>query len=481
MSDTVGRSWYTKYRPVTMEEYQGLEIKNIVAKRFKSRENMPHVIMISGKRGCGKTTFARIITKYYMCENPHPDGTPCEECQTCQDINERLINSDSSLGCDAIGIMEVDATINNGKTSIQDILDDAIEPPLIGDFKVIIFDECHELSRAAQNSLLKTIEDVPEHLIVIFATTNPEKVLPTIMSRCQLKLEARRQSVEDMAERLKKISELEGLKVSMEALRVISKLGERIPRECINLLESVATSNDGEVTVDTVTSTLGMQTSEVYFEFYNAANKGLEDILAFVRNIAGDDKQSETFVNGLIKFTFDSMYIKHGISLEDYTLEQIKAVKELFKLYDTNDFDMLLQILDDMSKQYSTLSGQGNLELLLTTTAMRVSKIKLLASGLNTTASDAIKENKISLYEHAKKLKENMGNADMLDESTLEVEDLQSEFSGLKQVENSAGLLDSKLFNIEPEEETEETLPEPVENDDSKSRVDSILDSFFDE
>ena len=481
MSDTVGRSWYTKYRPVTMEEYQGPEIKNIVAKRFKSRENMPHVIMISGKRGCGKTTFARIITKYYMCENPHPDGTPCEECQTCQDINERLINSDSSLGCDAIGIMEVDATINNGKTSIQDILDDAIEPPLIGDFKVIIFDECHELSRAAQNSLLKTIEDVPEHLIVIFATTNPEKVLPTIMSRCQLKLEARRQSVEDMAERLKKISELEGLKVSMEALRVISKLGERIPRECINLLESVATSNDGEVTVDTVTSTLGMQTSEVYFEFYNAANKGLEDILAFVRNIAGDDKQSETFVNGLIKFTFDSMYIKHGISLEDYTLEQIKAVKELFKLYDTNDFDMLLQILDDMSKQYSTLSGQGNLELLLTTTAMRVSKIKLLASGLNTTASDAIKENKISLYEHAKKLKENMGNADMLDESTLEVEDLQSEFSGLKQVENSAGLLDSKLFNIEPEEETEETLPEPLENDDSKSRVDSILDSFFDE
>ena len=337
------------------------------------------------------------------------------------------------------------------------------------------------MSRAAQNSLLKTIEDVPEHLIVIFATTNPEKVLPTIMSRCQLKLEARRQSVEDMAERLKKISELEGLKVSMEALRVISKLGERIPRECINLLESVATSNDGEVTVDTVTSTLGMQTSEVYFEFYNAANKGLEDILAFVRNIAGDDKQSETFVNGLIKFTFDSMYIKHGISLEDYTLEQIKAVKELFKLYDTNDFDMLLQILDDMSKQYSTLSGQGNLELLLTTTAMRVSKIKLLASGLNTTASDAIKENKISLYEHAKKLKENMGNADMLDESTLEVEDLQSEFSGLKQVENSAGLLDSKLFNIEPEEETEETLPEPVETDDSKSRVDSILDSFFDE
>lgn len=481
MSDTVGRSWYTKYRPVTMEEYQGPEIKNIVAKRFKSRENMPHVIMISGKRGCGKTTFARIITKYYMCENPHPDGTPCEECQTCQDINERLINSDSSLGCDAIGIMEVDATINNGKTSIQDILDDAIEPPLIGDFKVIIFDECHELSRAAQNSLLKTIEDVPEHLIVIFATTNPEKVLPTIMSRCQLKLEARRQSVEDMAERLKKISELEGLKVSMEALRIISKLGERIPRECINLLESVATSNDGEVTVDTVTNTLGMQTSEVYFEFYNAANKGLEDILAFVRNIASDDKQSETFVNGLIKFTFDSVYIKHGISLEDYTLEQIKAVKELFKLYDTNDFDMLLQILDDMSKQYSTLSGQGNLELLLTTTAMRVSKIKLLASGLNTTASDAIKENKISLYEHAKKLKENMGNADMLDESTLEVEDLQSEFSGLKQVENSAGLLDSKLFNIEPEEETEETLTEPVENDDSKSRVDSILDSFFDE
>ena len=137
--DDIGRSWYTKYRPKTMEEYSGPTIKNIVAKRFNKRSNMPHVIMIYGNRGCGKTTFARIISKYYLCENPHEDGTPCEECEMCQAINEILISGESTQ-VECPGVTEIDATVMNGKDAIQEVLDDAIQAPIYTQYKVLIVD-----------------------------------------------------------------------------------------------------------------------------------------------------------------------------------------------------------------------------------------------------------------------------------------------------------------------------------------------------
>jgi len=138
MATEMDRSWYTKYRPKTMEEYSGPTIKKIVEQRFKKREDMPHVIMIEGTRGCGKTTFARIISKYYLCENPNEDGTPCEQCQTCQELNELLVAGET--GVEVPGVTEVDATTANGKEAIQEIIEDAIVAPMYTEYKIIIFD-----------------------------------------------------------------------------------------------------------------------------------------------------------------------------------------------------------------------------------------------------------------------------------------------------------------------------------------------------
>lgn len=473
MSDEVEKSWYTKYRPTTMEEYSGPAIKDIVSKRFKTRSAMPHVIMIHGNRGCGKTTFARIITKYYLCSNPHEDGTPCEECEMCKAINEILI-AGNSTEVECPGVQEIDATIMNGKEAIQDVLDDALQPPIYTPYKVLIIDEVHAVSPAAQNSMLKIIEDIPSHLVVIFATTNPEKVLGTIKSRCQLTLEARKQSVKDMANRLMQISKKEGLTVSMQALQIIARQGNRVPRECINLLESVAKTYDGVVSVDNIKKLVGGVSSDLYMEYFKAANESLGATLLFIRKLRDNDVKLADFVSGLAKFVLESMYIKHGIALDEYPLDYTKSVKELFEMYNSNDFDMLLQVIEYLSNNL-TVDDDAKNELLLTTTAMRISKIELLANGLADEAEHAIVENKISLYEHSKKLKVN--NDEIAEQLKMDVtpEDIKQSFDDIRQVANTAGLLDNATLtyiDIQPADD----------NEDKKENLNlgKEIDDFFD-
>lgn len=474
MEEEVGKSWYTKYRPLNMQDYLGDSIKNIVQKRFTKRSNMPHVIMIHGNRGCGKTTFSRIISKYYLCSNPKEDGTPCEECEMCQSINEILIGGESGQ-VECPGVTEIDATVMNGKEAIQEVLDDAMQQPVYSQYKVLIIDEVHMVSNAAQNSMLKIIEDIPSHLVVIFATTNPEKVLQTIKSRCQLTLEVRKQSVQDMSKRLMYISEREGLTVSKEALEILSRKGNRVPRECINLLEGVAKTYNGEITVDNVKDYLGGVSSDLYMEYFSAANKSLSDILLFIKTLRDNDVKLNDFVSGLMQFTLDSMYIKHGISLEDYPTDYIKSIKQLFEMYNSSDFDMLLQILEYLSNNLTAEDNAKN-EVLLTTTAMRIGKIELLANGLANEQHQAVAENKVSLFEHSKKLKVNNETVAEQLKYDLTQQDINDTFDGVRQVANTQNLLDSiEVPEIEPVEKTDDT--EPNKNVSLGNNIDSFFDN----
>ena len=469
MAEELEKSWYTKYRPKTMEEYSGPTIKRIVAKRFTKHSDMPHVIMIHGSRGCGKTTFARIISKYYLCLNPHEDGTPCEECEMCQSINEVLIGGESSQ-VECPGVTEVDATTANGKEAIQDVIDEALQAPIYGEFKVIIFDECHMITQQAQNSLLKIIEDIPPHLVVIFATTDPQKVLQTIKSRCQLTLEARKQTVSDMAHRLLEISQMENLTVSQEALEIIARKGNRVPRECINLLEGVAKTYDGQITVANVREHLGGVSSELYMEYFTSANSSLSKILMFLKKLKDNDTKYSDFVKGLTGFVLDSMYIKHGISLEDFPVDYVKSVKQLFDMYNSSDFDMLMQVIESLSNQLTNDDDTKN-ELLLITTAMRISKISLLANGLANEQEEAIIENKISLAEHSKKLKETNINELEQDKIEINAAELNDTIGDIVQVANSQGIMDGITLPEINYEETEDT-----NNETSDDSIDDELD-----
>ena len=476
MADEVEKSWYTKYRPRTLEEYSGPVIKGIIEKRFTKRENMPHVIMIQGNRGCGKTTLARILSKYYLCMKPNEDGTPCEECEMCTSINDILIDG-KSTEMECPGVTEVDATIMNGKDAIQEILDDAIQPPLYSQYKILIIDETHMVSQAAQNSMLKILEDIVPHLVVIFATTNPEKVLQTIRSRCQLTLEARKQTVEDMSNRLMQIAEMERLTGSKEAVEIIAKKGDRVPRECINILENVAKTYNNEVTTANVRDYIGGIASDMYMKYFKCANKSLSEILQFVRNLRIEDIKIDDFVKGLTGFVLDSMYIKHGIALEEYPVDYVKSVKNLFDMYDSSDFDMLLQLVEYLSNQITNDDTNKN-EMLLVTTAMRISKIDLLANGLANEQKEAIAENRISLVEHHKMLKANNEEALEASKMDMDIREIKEEFGDVHQVANTANMLEQLQMDLPGMIKLDSSEEDDAEGDEGLG-LDTELEEFL--
>lgn len=426
------KAWYRKYRPVTMDDYMGDDIKKIARARFTSPEKRPHVIMIHGSRGCGKTTFARIISKYYLCENPKENGEPCEECATCQDINDMLISGES--GSQVEGVTEIDATQTNGKDAITEIMADAIIPPTFTQYKVLILDECHMITTQAQNALLKLLEDIPSHLVVILATTDPEKVLPTISSRCEIKLEVKKHSIDSLAARLKYIAEQEGLTTSTEALKVIAKKAGRIPREAINLLEHLAKSNGNKVLIETVRE-LQTNTTDLYLAFFKAANKSLEDTLIFVRKLKNEDDGIRAFIEGLPRFVLDCLYIKHFVDTGDFTDDQVKAVKEIYKTYTSKDFDMLLQIVE--STLFHCSKDEDKNELILTTLAMRIGKIGVLSSGgLTDEFLLAEKENRRSLTEYHKSIAAEIEarNDRAIESSNPSIEDASRVLKDIKEV-----------------------------------------------
>jgi DNA polymerase-3 subunit gamma/tau len=308
----------------------------------------------------------------------------------------------------------------------------------------------------------------------MFCTTNPEKVLQTVKSRIQLTIDVRKQSIQDMAKRLMQISEMEHLTVSQEALEIIARKGDRVPRECINLLENIAKTYDGQVTIDNVKKELGSVTSEIYMEYFRAANRSLSDILLFVKKLKDNDTKLNEFTSGLMGFALDSMYIKHGISLEEYPADYIKQVKELFEMYNSSDFDMLLQILENLSKNLTAEDDSKN-EVLLVTTAMRISKINLLANGLANEQKESIAENKLSLFEHSKKLKANNETISEKLKMDLGLDNIKESFEDVTTITDTAGLLDSiELPELKPMEKVEDTKS-------NKESIGSDVDNFFDD
>jgi len=393
MEDT--RAWYRKYRPSDLSDYIGEDIRGIVENRFTKEENRPQVIMVQGERGCGKTTFARLISKYYLCES-QVDGHPCGVCEVCSEINDKLINGEA--GTEIFGVREVDATVVNGKEAIQEVMEDALMAPIYTKKKLIIFDEVHMVSQQAQSSLLKLIEDIPPFLVCIFATTNPEKVLNTIHSRCNLTIDVRKKTVDEMAERLKFIAEKEGLITSMEALKIIAKKADRVPRNSINLLEDIAKTYSNQVTVDSVRKKTGDVDSQLYIGFFEAAHDSLDGILNYNKLLKETETAYDKFLSGLTRFTLDSLYIRHGINMEDFPKEYLSKVSKLFEFYGANEFDTLLELLSEASKTIS--SDDNRNELTITTTALKIGKLNLLANGLSRESVTAERENKRSIKEY---------------------------------------------------------------------------------
>lgn len=379
-----------KYRPVSLDDYMGEETKLKIRNRLKDEKNFPQTILLHGTRGTGKTTLARLIAKEYLCLD-RKDGRACGVCEMCQSLDEELINAE--FGASTLGVREVNVGTENGKEAMESLLDEMVQQPSFAyRYSIFILDECHMMTRPAQNALLKVLEEPPAHLCVILATTEPDKMLGTIRDRCQLRVKMRPATTEDLMARLEYICRQEGIRTSKEALKMITVSCKKNPRDCIMTLESVAKNFDNDCTIKNVMAERGELETAIYADYIRCANSSdpIADTLRFCDRLDGIGVTPIEFISGLSDFVIRCISAKHGIGIEDMTQEMADAAKELFSSYKSDEVDTILQIMEHANRMAALNEKMGQLTLL--NTAMRISKVKLLAVGLQRVEVETVHE-----------------------------------------------------------------------------------------
>ncbi len=245
-----------KYRPATFDTVVGQKALIVTLKNAILTGKLAHAYLFCGPRGVGKTTCARIFAKSINCEHLTPEGEACNECESCRAFNEQR----------SYNIHELDAASNNSVDDIRELIDQVRIPPQIGRYKVFIIDEVHMLSTAAFNAFLKTLEEPPRHAIFILATTERHKVLPTILSRCQI-YDFTRIELTDIVEHLAKVAAKEGVTAEEAALHIIAQKADGGMRDALSLFDQMVSYTQGNVTYQGVIGSLNILDYDYYFRF----------------------------------------------------------------------------------------------------------------------------------------------------------------------------------------------------------------------
>lgn len=291
---------YRKWRPKTFDEVKGQDAIVTTLKNQIISGRIGHAYLFCGTRGTGKTSVAKILARAVNCPNV-ADGNPCNECETCKNIL-----SESSMN-----VIEIDAASNNGVDNIRDIKEQVQYPPTEGRYKVFIIDEVHMLSIGAFNALLKTLEEPPEYVIFILATTEVHKIPVTILSRCQ-RYDFKRIPVDTIVERLKELTSAEGIELEDRAYAYIAKSADGAMRDALSLLdECVAFHPEGKLTYDQVLEVLGTADTTTFARLFNAvaAAKSV-DALEVIEEAVNEGKELSQFATDFLWFMRNLLVLK---------------------------------------------------------------------------------------------------------------------------------------------------------------------------
>ena len=353
-----------KYRPMSFDTVVGQQALTTTLKNAVKSGKLAHAYLFCGPRGVGKTTCARIFAKAINCQNPTAEGEACNECESCQSFNEQR----------SLNIFELDAASNNSVEHIKTLMEQTRIPPQLGKYKVFIIDEVHMLSTAAFNAFLKTLEEPPAHVIFILATTEKHKILPTILSRCQI-YDFERMTVANTVSHLKSVAEREGIKYEDEALAVIAEKADGGMRDALSIFDQAASFCQGDITYQKVIEDLNVLDSEYYFRLVNfSLENKVSEAMVLLNDIINKGFDGGLLIQGLARHVRNVLMAKDAqtLPLLEVSEQQRKRYQEQAQLCPTPFLYKALQLMNQCDINYRQSS---NKRLLVELTLIEVAQI----------------------------------------------------------------------------------------------------------
>ncbi len=335
---------YRKWRPVSFEDVKGQDPIVQTLKNQITSQRIGHAYLFCGTRGTGKTSIAKIYARAVNCEHP-VDGSPCNQCPSCRAI----------LAGSSMNVVEIDAASNNGVENIRDIREQVQYPPTEGRYRVYIIDEVHMLSIGAFNALLKTLEEPPEYVIFILATTEVHKIPITILSRCQ-RYDFKRISLETIADRLRELTQAEQIQVEDKALLYVAKAADGSLRDALSLLDQCVAFHYGKLlTYENVLEVLGAVDTEVFSRMFGAVAEGrTKDCIHILEEIVIQGRELGQFVTDFIWYIRNILLIQSaddGEGLVDMSQENLRQLKEDGKKADGSVLMRYIRVLSELGNQ----------------------------------------------------------------------------------------------------------------------------------
>ena len=353
-----------KYRPMSFDSVVGQQALTTTLKNAVKSGKLAHAYLFCGPRGVGKTTCARIFAKAINCENPTNEGEACNECESCKAFAEGR----------SYNIFELDAASNNSVENIKTLMEQTRIPPQVGRYKVFIIDEVHMLSTAAFNAFLKTLEEPPAHVIFILATTEKHKILPTILSRCQI-YDFERMTVPNIINHLKAVAEKENIQYDEQALNIIAEKADGGMRDALSIFDQVASFSQGNITYQKVIEDLNVLDEDNYFNIINLAleNK-VSDIMVLLNNVINKGFDGGHLINGLASHVRNVLMAKDAqtLPLLEVSDQQRKRYQEQAQKCPTLFLYNALKIMNRCDVEYRQSS---NKRLLVELTLIQVAQI----------------------------------------------------------------------------------------------------------